>query len=61
MLGQPHFLVRCVQELSQVMKPYVAFMDDAILEGATPQGELPEGQTWAPAQWRPCQLPSLRS
>ena len=30
------------------MKPYVTFMDDVILEGATPQQELPEGQMRAP-------------
>ena len=49
MLGQPHLLVRCVQELRWEMKPYVTFMDDAILEGATPQQELPEGWTRAPS------------
>ena len=36
MLGQPCFLARCVQELRQVMKPYVTFPDDVILEGAAP-------------------------
>ena len=41
MPGQPCLLARCVQELRQVMKPYVAFTDDAILEGATSQEELP--------------------
>ena len=48
MLDWPCLLARCVQELRWVMKPYVAFMDDTILEGATPQGELLEGWTWAP-------------
>ena len=43
MPGQPHLLARCVQELRWVIKPYVAFTDDTILEGATPQEELPEG------------------
>ena len=43
MPGQPCLLARCVQELRQVMKPYVAFMDDTALEGATPQGQLLEG------------------
>ena len=31
------------------MKPYVAFTDDAILEGATLQKKLPEGWAWAPS------------
>ena len=31
------------------MKPYVTFMDDAVMEGATPWQELPEGQTRAPS------------
>ena len=31
------------------MKPYVAFMDDAVLQGATPQEELLEGQTCTPS------------
>ena len=30
------------------MEPYVAFSNDAILEGATPQETSPEGQTWVP-------------
>ena len=42
-LGQPCLLARCVQELRWVIKPYVSFMDNAILDGATPQEELPEG------------------
>ena len=36
MLGQPCLLVRCVQELRWMMKPYVAFTDDTILEGEAP-------------------------
>ena len=43
MLGQPCLLARSVQELRKVMEPYVAFSDDAILEGATPQERSPEG------------------
>ena len=30
------------------MEPYVAFSDDAVLEGATPQKRSLEGQTWKP-------------
>ena len=45
MLGQPCLLARCVQELRWEMKPYMTFMDDAILEGVTPQQELLEGMT----------------
>ena len=30
------------------MELYVAFSNDAILEGAAPQERFPEGQTWAP-------------
>ena len=48
-MDQPHLLARCVQELRWEMKPYMTFMDDAILEGATPQQELPEGWTRAPS------------
>ena len=48
MPGKPHLLARCVQELRQVLKPYVAFTDDAILEGAAPLERFPEGQTQAP-------------
>ena len=48
MPGQPCLLVRCVQELRQVMKPYVAFTDDTILEGAAPWKNFPQGQTQAP-------------
>ena len=34
-------------ELRWAMEPYVAFSDDAILEGATPWERCPEGQTGA--------------
>ena len=43
MPGQPCLLARCVQELRRVREPYVAFSDDAILEGATPQERSLEG------------------
>ena len=37
-----------MQELRRVIEPYVAFSDDAILEGATPQERTPEERTEAP-------------
>ena len=47
MPGQPCLLVRCVLELQRVMQPYVAFSNDAVLEGAKPQERSLEGQTQA--------------
>ena len=47
MPGWPHLLVGCVQELRQMMEPYVAITNNAILEGAAPQERLPDGWTWA--------------
>ena len=47
-MGQPHLLVRCMQELSRVMEPYVAFSNNAFLEGVTSQEGYPKGQTQAP-------------
>ena len=55
MPGQPHLLVGCVLELRRAMEPYVAFSDDAILEGATPQERSLEGQTRALFPGRPSQ------
>ena len=49
MLHQPCILVRCVQELRLEMIPYVAFRDDAILEGETSQEELLEGWIRVPS------------
>ena len=47
MPGQPCLLVGCVLELSRAMEPYVAFSNDAILEGAAPWERSLEGQTRA--------------
>ena len=59
MPGQPCLLVGCVPELRWEMKPYVTFMDDAVLEGVTPQQELPEGQTResSPEETLPASIP----
>ena len=48
MPGQPYLLARCVLELRRVMKLYMAFSNDTILEGAAPQKRLLKGQAWAP-------------
>ena len=34
--------------IEEVIEPYVAFSNDAILQGATHQERSLEGQTWAP-------------
>ena len=48
MPGWPCLLARCMQDLRKMMETYVAFSDDAILEGATPQEKSLEGWTQAP-------------
>ena len=63
MPGWPCLLARCMLELRRVMEPYVAFSNDAIVEGATPQESSLGGQTQAtiplktqPApRWGACQ------
>ena len=45
MPGQTCLLARCVIELRRVMKPYVTFSDDAILDGAALQERSLEDQT----------------
>ena len=59
-LGQPHLLVKCVQELRHVMEPYVTFTDDAVLEGAAPWERFPEGQPQAPTPVETLAAPSTK-